>query len=59
VLATILNLMGLITNGLVILTASRLGHALARRPHLARLPQKLMGVVFGALAVRLAVASRE
>jgi threonine/homoserine/homoserine lactone efflux protein len=58
-LATILNLMGLITNGLVILTASRLGHALARRPHLARLPQKLMGVVFGALAVRLAVASRE
>ncbi|PTM42665.1 LysE family translocator [Bosea sp. 124] len=59
VLATILNLMGLITNGLVILTASRLGHALARRPHLARLPQKLMGVVFGALAVRLAVASPE
>lgn len=59
VLATILNLMGLVTNGLVILTASRLGHALARRPHLARLPQKLMGVVFGALAVRLAVASRE
>lgn len=59
VLATILNLMGLITNGLVILTASRLGHALAARPHLARLPQKLMGVVFGALALRLAVASRE
>ncbi len=59
VLATILNLMGLVTNGLVILTASRLGHALAARPHLARLPQKLMGAVFGALAVRLAVASRE
>lgn len=59
VLATILNLMGLIANGIVILTASRLGHALAARPHLARLPQKLMGVVFGALAVRLAVASRD
>lgn len=59
VLATILNLMGLVTNGIVILTASRLGHALAARPHLARLPQKLLGAVFGALAVRLAVASRE
>ena len=59
VLATILNLIGFIANGLVILTASRLGHALAARPHLARLPQKLMGAVFGALAVRLAVASRE
>lgn len=59
VLATILNLMGLIANGIVILTASRLGNALARRPHLARLPQKLMGAVFGALALRLAVASRE
>jgi len=59
VLATILNAMGLVTNGLVILTASRLGRALASRPHRARLPQKLMGAVFGALAVRLAVASRE
>lgn len=59
VLATILNLIGFIANGIVILTASRLGHALARRPHLARLPQKLMGAVFGALAIRLAVASRE
>lgn len=59
VLATILNLMGLLANGLVILTASRLGASVARRPHLARLPQKLMGAVFGALAVRLAVAARE
>jgi hypothetical protein len=32
---------------------------LARRPHLARLPQKLLEAVFGALAIRLAVASRE
>jgi threonine/homoserine/homoserine lactone efflux protein len=59
VLATILNLIGLITNGIVILTASRLGHAIASRPHLARLPQKLMGAVFGALAIRLAVSARE
>ncbi|AMJ60233.1 LysE family translocator [Bosea sp. PAMC 26642] len=59
VLATILNATGLVTNGIVILTASRLGQALARRPHLARWPQKLMGAVFGALAVRLALSSRE
>jgi threonine/homoserine/homoserine lactone efflux protein len=59
VLATILNAVGFITNGLVILSASRLGHALARRPHLAKLPQKLMGVVFGALAVRLAFSARD
>ena len=59
VLATILNLMGLITNGVVILTASRLRQALARRPHLARLPQKLMGAVFGALALRLALSARD
>ncbi|MDP3407979.1 LysE family translocator [Bosea sp. (in: a-proteobacteria)] len=59
VLATILNLMGLLANGVVILTASRLGQALAARPHLARWPQKLMGAVFGMLALRLALASRE
>lgn len=59
VLATILNLTGLITNGVVILTASRLRHALVRRPHLARLPQKLMGAVFGALALRLALSARD
>ncbi|MFY8153533.1 MAG: LysE family translocator [Hyphomicrobiales bacterium] len=59
VLATILNLVGLIVNGLVILTAGRLGRALAARPHLAAWPQRLMGAVFGALALRLALASRD
>lgn len=59
VLATILNLAGLLTNGVVILAAGRLGHALAARPALARLPQRLMGAVFGALALRLALASRD
>ena len=58
VLATILNLAGLVANGVVILAAGRLGRALARRPRLARLPQKLMGAVFGALALRLALSSR-
>lgn len=59
VLATILNLAGLLTNGVVILAAGRLGRALAARPSLARLPQKLMGAVFGALALRLALSSRD
>jgi threonine/homoserine/homoserine lactone efflux protein len=59
VLATILNATGLVANGIVILTAGRLGEALARRPHLARMPQKLMGAVFGALALRLALSARE
>ncbi len=59
VLATILNLAGLLTNGAVILAAGRLGRALAARPALARLPQKLMGAVFGALALRLALSSRN
>lgn len=59
VLATILNVMGLIANGVVILTASRLGRAIASRPHLALWPQRVLGVVFGGLALRLAFASRE
>jgi threonine/homoserine/homoserine lactone efflux protein len=59
ILATILNLMGLIANGVVILAASRVGQALADRPALARLPQKLMGAVFGGLALRLAFATRD
>lgn len=59
VLATILNLMGLLVNGTVILAASRIGQALASRPALTRLPQRLMGAVFGGLAIRLALASRD
>jgi len=58
-LATILNAVGFVMNGIVILAAHRLGRALARRPALARLPQKLMGAVFGGLALRLALASRD
>jgi threonine/homoserine/homoserine lactone efflux protein len=59
VLATILNLMGLVANGVVILLASRIGHAFANRPHLARWPQRLMGAVFGGLALRLALSSKD
>lgn len=53
VLATILNVMGLLANGVVILAASRISQAPAR------LPQRLMGMVFGGLALRLAFASRD
>ena len=59
ILATLLNLIGFITNGAVILAASRIGQALANRPALAQLPQKLMGAVFGGLALRLAFAARD
>lgn len=59
VLASILNLMGLIANGIVIMTASRLGRAIASRPHLALWPQRILGAVFGGLALRLAFASRD
>ncbi|WP_332683765.1 LysE family translocator [Bosea sp. (in: a-proteobacteria)] len=59
VLATILNLMGLATNGLVILAANRLGRLMSARPGLARWPQRVLGAVFGGLALRLAFASRD
>ncbi|KUL96593.1 amino acid transporter [Bosea sp. WAO] len=59
ILASILNLMGLIANGIVILGASRLGRAIASRPRLALWPQRVLGVVFGALALRLAFAARD
>ena len=45
--------------GIVILGASRLGRAIANRPRLALWPQRILGVVFGALALRLAFAARD
>lgn len=56
VLATVLNLIGLLVNGAVILTASRLSRRLhsVRKP--SRLPQYLLGGVFAGLAFRLAFA---
>jgi threonine/homoserine/homoserine lactone efflux protein len=59
VLVTILTGLGLVANSIIILTASRLGRAIASRPHLALWPQRILGVVFGGLAVRLAFASRD
>ncbi|MBI3707349.1 MAG: LysE family translocator [Proteobacteria bacterium] len=59
VLATILNLIGLVVNGAVILAASRLGTFLASAGRLARLPRYFLSAVFAGLAFRLAVASRD
>lgn len=53
VLATVLNLIGLVVNGAVILAASRLRGIFAGTGRLRRLPQYLLGTVFAGLAVRL------
>ncbi|MGZ5905742.1 MAG: LysE family translocator [Reyranella sp.] len=58
-LATLLNLIGIAVNGLVILTASRLGRAFSGRSRWRRAPQFLLGTVFVALAARLAFDGRR
>ena len=58
-LATVLNLVGLLVNGVVILTASRLGRAFSDRSRWRRAPQLLLGTVFAGLAVRLALDGRR
>ena len=59
VLATVLNLIGLVVNGVVILTASRIGAALSRRTRFRRAPQILLGTVFAGLAARLAFGGQR
>ncbi|MDR3515949.1 MAG: LysE family translocator [Azospirillaceae bacterium] len=56
ILATLFNLVGLLVNGIVILTASRIGRSLSRNPRLARLQRYLLSTVFAGLAGRLALA---
>jgi threonine/homoserine/homoserine lactone efflux protein len=58
-LATLLNLIGLVVNGIVILTASRLGRVFSVRSSWRRAPQFLLGTVFVALAARLAFDGRR
>ena len=58
-LATVINLIGIVVNGAVILTASRLGRAFSARTRWRRLPQYLLGTVFAGLAVRLAFDDRR
>ncbi|PTU72616.1 LysE family translocator [Chromobacterium haemolyticum] len=59
VLATVLNGIGLLINGAIILAASRFGRALGDRLGSSRLPQWLLASVFGGLALRLALASKD
>lgn len=58
-LATVLNLIGILVNGAVILTASGLGRAFTARTRWRRAPQILLGTVFAGLAVRLAFDERR
>jgi threonine/homoserine/homoserine lactone efflux protein len=50
---------GLMVNGLVIFTASRIGRVFAQRNRFSRVPQLLLGSVFAGLAIRLALAARR
>jgi threonine/homoserine/homoserine lactone efflux protein len=59
VLATVLNLVGLVVNGAVIMTASRLSRRLSSQEKPSRLPQYLLGSVFAGLACRLALSARN
>lgn len=58
-LATVLNLIGILVNGAVILTASGLGRAFTAHTRWRRAPQILLGTVFAGLAVRLAFDERR
>lgn len=57
-LATILNAVGLLVNGLVIVAADRLGAFARGRSRWRRVADRLLGAVFVALAARLALAPR-
>ncbi|HDR9589021.1 TPA: LysE family translocator [Burkholderia stabilis] len=59
VLATVLNLIGLVVNGAVIVSASRLSQRISARRRPSKLPQYLLGTVFVGLAARLAGAGRN
>src|SRR6266481_8138373 len=52
ILATLLNLIGLMVNGVVIFAASRIGQAFAKRNRFSRVPQLLLGSVFAGLVQR-------
>jgi threonine/homoserine/homoserine lactone efflux protein len=58
-LATVLNAIGILVNGTVIVTAARLGRAFAGDGCWRRVPQYLLGTVFAGLAVKLAIDERR
>lgn len=57
--ATVLNLIGIVVNGAVILTASGLDRAFSGRTRWRRAPQFLLGTVFAGLAAKLAFDERR
>jgi threonine/homoserine/homoserine lactone efflux protein len=59
VLATVLNLIGLLVNGIVILMASRMGLMFAGQSRFRRASQLFLGTVFAGLAVRLVLEDRR
>jgi threonine/homoserine/homoserine lactone efflux protein len=58
VLATVLNLIGLVVNGAVIVMASGVARAFGTRGRWRRTPQLLLGTVFTGLALKLAFDER-
>jgi threonine/homoserine/homoserine lactone efflux protein len=58
-LATVLNAIGLVVNGVVIVMASRLGRLFTGGGRWRRLPNYLLGTVFAGLAIRLAIDARR
>jgi threonine/homoserine/homoserine lactone efflux protein len=58
-LATVLNAIGLVVNGFVIVIASRISARLIRQGSFGRWPQYLLGTVFGGLALRLAFEGKR
>ncbi len=58
-LATVLNLIGLVVNGSLVLGANRLRRAVADRIRFRRAPQMVLGTVFAGLALRLVVDGRR
>ena len=58
-LATMLNIVGLIANGAVIIAASRIGQRVGSSQRAARWMQKILGTVFLGLACRLALVGRD
>jgi threonine/homoserine/homoserine lactone efflux protein len=59
VLATVLNLIGLVVNGVVIVMASGLGQVFGAKGRWRRAPQYLLGTVFAGLALRLAFDTKR
>jgi threonine/homoserine/homoserine lactone efflux protein len=58
ILATILNLVGLAVNGTVILAVGHFSRGIVASPRFTRVPQYVLGGVFTALALRLALSDR-